>query len=226
MLNSSISIFTLAAEPIARYNGVIDCFIGDAMRSFWSEPFVSASEHAKFACFAALEQFVQLERLHRIMPDLMGFRKGLPDFDIRIGLATSEAIAGNIGSEQFKSYTVMGDAVELAEHLEGLNKKYGTKILLTEDTQQLAQDAIETREIDLIVVGDRQLKIYELLSRKGEIDIELEYLRDRFELGITAYHHQDFAQARAYFETCLLVKSDDRPTQIYLEIINQQTSNN
>ena len=216
--------FTLAAEPISHYNGVIDCFIGDAMRAFWGEPFVSAAEHAKFACFAALDQFVQLERLQRMMPDLMGFRKGLPDFNIRIGLATSEAIAGNIGSEQFKSYTVMGSAVELAERLEGLNKQYGTQILLAEETRKLAGDAIETREIAAIDLRDRPLTIYELLSRKGELALELEYLRDNFERGLLAYREGDLPRARSCFETCLLAKSDDKPSQIYLDVINDQLS--
>ncbi|MBP0017971.1 MAG: HAMP domain-containing protein [Cyanobacteria bacterium SBLK] len=215
--------FTLAAEPIARYNGVIDCFIGDALRAFWGEPFVSATEHAQFACFAALEQFEQLARLQRMMPDLMGFRKGLPDFNIRVGLATSEVIAGNIGSEQFKSYTVMGNAVEWAERLEALNKKYGTKILLTEDTWKLAKDAIETREIDMISIGDRQIKIYELLSRKNELDLEREYLRDTFEIGLSAYRDREFFKARGYFETCLLARSDDCSAQIYLEKIDRQS---
>lgn len=215
--------FTLVAEPIARYNGVIDCFIGDAMRAFWGEPFVSVTEHAKFACFAALEQFEQLARLQHMMPDLMGFRKGLPDFNIRVGLATSEVIAGNIGSEQFKSYTVMGSAVEWAERLETLNKKYGTKILITEDTRKLAKDAIETREIDVIPVGDRQIKIYELLSRKGELNLEREDLRDNFELGLFAYQSKEFTKARGYFETCILAQPEDRPSQIYLEIIKKQS---
>lgn len=152
----------------------------------------------------------------------MGFRKGLPDFKIRVGLATSEAIAGNIGSEQFKSYTVMGSSVKWAEELEGLNKKYGTKILLTEDTRQLAAESIETREIDEISIGDRTIKIHELLSRKDELDLEREYLRDNFKLGLSAYQNQELTKAKGHFETCLLAQPDDCPTQIYLEAIAQK----
>lgn len=226
LLNLINQYLTLAADPIARYHGAIDKFIGDAVTAFWSPPFVSEADHAKFACYAALEQFVQLEKLRQMMPELMGFRKGLPEVNIRVGLATSELLAGNIGSEQFKSYTVMGSAVQVAEQLESANKQYGTRILVEEETRKRAAEAIETREIDAIYTIDRQpVRVYELLGRKGELDPILAEWRDRFERGLSAYRDRDWNRAKSEFAACLHLKADDRATQLYLERIEQLQEN-
>lgn len=219
LVNLINQYMTLASEPIIRYDGMIDKFIGDAVVAFWGAPFVSEEEHAKLACYAALEQLNQLAELRRLMPDLMGFRRGLPEVNIRIGLATGELVSGNIGSENSRSYTVLGNAVEIAEHLEGMSKIYGTTILILEDTRQLAGDAIETREIDRIYVTgrDEPVSIYELLSLSGRLDPIIAELRETFEKGLKAYQRQDWDEARRHFENCLAIKSNDGPAKVYLE---------
>ena len=98
LVNLINKYLTLASEPIIRYKGVIDKYIGDAIMSFWGPPFTDESEHAKLACRASLEQFVKLDELQAQLPDLLGFRKGLPKINVRIGLCTGELIVGNIGS--------------------------------------------------------------------------------------------------------------------------------
>jgi class 3 adenylate cyclase len=223
LVNLINQYLTLASEPIAHYQGVIDKFIGDAVTAFWGPPFVSEADHAKLACFAALDQFKQLEKLRQMMPELMGFRKGLPDVNIRIGLASSELVAGNIGSEQFQSYTVIGEAVHLAEELESTNKQYGTKILILSETKQLAGDAIATREIDWLYLGDRSqpVPVYELLARSEELDPTIAQLRDRFEAGLNAYRHRQWSEAISNFQACLEIQPDDRPSQVYLQRIQQ-----
>ena len=221
LVNLINQYLTLASEPITQYNGVIDKFIGDAVTAFWGVPFVGETEHAKLACFAALEQFTQLAKLRRMMPDIMGFRKGLPEIKVRIGLATGELVAGNIGSEQSKSYTVMGKAMQIAEQLESANKTYGTKILLMEETKVLAADAIETREIDLLSFGDKEppIRVYELLGYRGELDPTMAQLRDRFEAGLREYRQQNWEQAHSYFQDCRSLKADDGPSGVYLKRI-------
>ena len=223
LVNLINQYLTLASEPIAHYQGVIDKFIGDAVTAFWGPPFVSGNDHAKLACFAALDQFKQLEKLRQMMPELMGFRKGLPDVNIRIGLASSELVAGNIGSTQFQSYTVIGEAVHLAEELESTNKQYGTKILILEDTKQLAGDAIATREIDWLYLGDRSqpVSVYELLARSEDLDPTIAQLRDRFEAGLNAYRHRQWPEAISNFQACLEIQPGDRPSQVYLQRIQQ-----
>ncbi|NET54765.1 MAG: HAMP domain-containing protein [Symploca sp. SIO2E6] len=221
LVNLINQYLTLASEPITQYHGVIDQFIGDAVTAFWGPPFVGETDHAKLACFAALEQFTQLARLRRMMPDIMGFRKGLPEIQVRIGLATGEVVAGNIGSEQSKSYTVMGKAMQIAEQLESANKKYGTNILLMEETKVLAADAIETREIDWLDINEREkpVRVYELLGYRGELNPRITQLRDRFEAGLREYRQQNWEQAQSHFLACLHLKADDKPSGVYLKRI-------
>jgi class 3 adenylate cyclase len=215
MINNYLS---LASEPIIRYRGVIDKFIGDAVVAFWGPPFVGEQEHARLACNAAMEQFVQLDKLRKRMPDLMGIRKGLPEVNIRIGLATGEVLVGNIGSENSKSYTIIGEVTKIVSSLEELNKKYGTQILIMDTTRDLVASDFETRKIDLIHANGSQrlMYIYELLSHKGELDTEIVQMRDTFEDGLRLYWKQSWSKAKQHFDNCLKIKPNDGPTQLYL----------
>ncbi len=219
LVNLINNYLSLASEPIIRYRGVIDKFIGDAVMAFWGPPFVGEQEHAKLACNAALEQFVQLDKLRKRMPDLMGIRKGLPDVNIRIGLATGEVLVGTIGSENSKSYTIIGEATKIVSSLEELNKQYGTQILIMEKTRDLVASVFETRKIDLIHAGgsQHQMFIYELLSHKGELDAENVQMRDAFEGGLGHYWKQSWSKAKQHFEDCLKIKPNDGPAQLYLK---------
>jgi adenylate cyclase len=218
--------FTLATRPITELKGIIDKFIGDAIVAFWGPPFVSASDHAKFACFAALEQLSQLKKLQQMLPDLIGIRKGLPVIKVRVGLDTGELVVGNVGTEHFKAYTAMGQAVTTAEQLEGLSKRYGTTILITERTRVLAGDAIETREIDLLPMGrdNTSVRIYELLDYGGSLSTAQVKLRTKFEEGLAAYRQQNWQIAQAAFESCLQTVPEDGPSHYYLQQIKLQTT--
>ena len=219
--------FTLMAQPITRRGGIIDKYIGDAIMAFWGPPFVGESEHARLACFAALDQLPMLGEFHKEMPELTGFRKGLPQIRFRIGIATGEVVVGNIGSEHIRSYTVMGDTVNLGSRLEGVNKHYGTTMMISEETQKMAADAIETRELDSIrVVGKSEpVRIYELLGRKGEVEGKILETRDRFEKGLAAYRNRDWEQARTCFEACRTLVPDDAPSQVFLERLTSLREN-
>ncbi len=95
--------------------------------------------------------------------------------DLRIGVATGEALVGSIGSDLMMSYTVMGDAVNLASRLEGANRVYGTRNLVSERTVAAAGTAIEFREVDRIIVAGqtRPQVVFEVLGRNGELTPEL-----------------------------------------------------
>lgn len=210
---------TLASEPILAREGMINQFIGDAVTAFWGPPFVSETNHAEFACYAALEQLSQLVKLRRLLPEIMGIRKGLPEIQIRIGLATGELIAGSLGAEQSKSYTVMGWPMQVAEYLEGANKRYGTTILLTAATRQQAADAIATRPIDRVILPSQSEPsvIYELLDTVGNLTATQTELRDRFEVGMAAYWAQNWELAASHFEVCGAIAPEDEVTQLYLQ---------
>src|SRR5882724_3899529 len=115
------------------------------------------------------------------LPELLGIRTLPNTFDIRIGIATGEALVGSIGSELMMSYTVMGDTVNLASRLESANKEYGGRILVSEATIAGAAGAIEAREIDRVVTmgQTRPETVYEIMARKGELMAAQSELRDR-----------------------------------------------
>lgn len=214
---------TLATAPIIETQGVVDKFIGDAIVAFWGPPFVDQADHARLACRAALEQLAQLEKLQRRLPEIVGIRKGIPKLGVRIGLDTGELVIGNIGAEHLQSYTVLGRTMEIAETLEGANKRYGTQILLTEQTRQLAGDMIEVREIDCLPLGEQNtlIPVYELLAYGTPLDRAISKLCDSFAEGLHAYRQEDWLRAQASFETCLQIDRNDGPSQFYLKQIAQ-----
>jgi len=132
---------------------VIDKYTGDAVIAFWTPPFSAGDDHASDACLAALAQQEAIIALRAQLPEITGMRRNPPILMIRMGIATGEAVVGTIGSAAARSYTVIGDTVNLASRLESINKLYGTSIILSEETFRLAQQVVEARELDLITVG-------------------------------------------------------------------------
>src|SRR6266571_3312228 len=210
---------TTMSAPIRSRNGIIDKYVGDAIMAFWGPPFNTADEHARLACLAGLDQLARLQPFRDALPELMGIRHGVPEISMRIGIATGEVVVGNIGSDVSKSYTVMGDTVNLASRLEGVSKTYGTRLLVDEATMAQAGDAIETREIDsILVVGKTEAhRIFEVLGRKGEIDAARGALRERFAAGLAAYRGQDWLEAATEFRACVAVVPGDGPALVFLE---------
>src|SRR4051794_2690115 len=220
VLNRYLSVIS---EPVRHNRGIIDKYIGDAVMAFWGPPFTGAEEQARLACLAALEQIAALPAFQAELPDLMGVRRGLPEVSIRVGIATGEVVVGSIGSEQTRSYTVIGDTVNFASRLEGAGKAYGTHLLISEATQRLAADAVETREIDtVLVVGKSEPeRIFELLGRKGEVSVARLELRDVFEAALVAYRRQAWEEAEAGFGKCLALDPEDGPSRVFVSRIAQ-----
>jgi adenylate cyclase len=206
---------------IHAHHGVIDKYIGDAVMAFWTPPFSSGDEHAADACLAALAQQDAIERLRDRLPEITGMRRNPPELVVRMGIATGEGVVGTIGSDAARSYTVIGDTVNLASRLEGINKLYGTSILLSEDTFRLAQGVIEARELDLITVAGKTepVRIYEVLGPAGALTAEQGALRDRFASGLAAYRRQAWDEAQGHFESCLATNPDDGPARLFLDRI-------
>jgi class 3 adenylate cyclase len=211
------------SEPVRHHSGIIDKYIGDAIMAFWGPPFTGADEQAHLACLAALDQLAGFAAFRSELPDLIGLKRGFPEIDIRIGIATGDVVVGSIGSEQTRNYTVIGDTVNLASRIEGANKTYGTRVLISDATNHLAADMLETREIDsVVVVGKTEpQRIFELLGRKGEVAHERLALRDAYVEALDAYRRKDWEKALAGFEDCLAIVPCDAPSKLFLERIAQ-----
>ena len=214
---------TVMSEPVRRNNGIIDKYIGDGIMAFWGPPFTGTDDHSGPACLAALDQLAGLAGFRAELPEITGLRRGFPEVDIRIGIATGDVVVGNIGSEQTRNYTVIGDTVNLASRLEAANKTYGTRALVSEGTNRFAADLVETREIDqVLVVGKTEpQRIFELLGRKGEVSGERLALRDAFGAALAAYRRKNWGEARAGFEGCLEIVPGDGPSTALLRRIVQ-----
>jgi adenylate cyclase len=178
--------FSTMSAPVREHEGIIDKYIGDAIMAYWGPPFNEDSEQTRLAALAAIDMLNRLARLRDSFPEIIGMRNAPISFDLRIGVATGEALVGSIGSEHMMNYTVIGDTANLAARLEGANKIYGSRILASEATAMGAADVVETREIDLVAMAGRARpeRIYEIMARKGCLTSEQAELRARLSDGL------------------------------------------
>jgi adenylate cyclase len=202
------------SAPIRSQRGIIDKYIGDAIMAYWGPPFTEDGEQARLACLAAADMLDQVPKLRIELPELLGVRAALDECDIRIGVATGEVLVGSIGSEFMMSYTVMGDAVNLASRLEGANKIYGSRCLVSAPAVAAAGDAIEFREIDrLVVVGQTHPEtVFDILGRKDELTPQQLSLRASYSQGLAAYRARRWDDARRAFGAALQAIPGDGPS--------------
>jgi adenylate cyclase len=210
------------SEPIRSHGGVIDKYIGDAIMAYWGPPFVEETDEGQFACLAAVEMIKRIARLRQEVTELLGVRVLPTECDVRIGVATGEALVGSIGSDIMMNYTVMGDTVNLAARLEAANKLYGSRSLIAEATVAKTDDTIQFREIDrLMVVGQSQPQaVFELLGRKDELTPKQDLLRTRYADGLAAYRAQHWEKARTAFAAVLEAVPTDGPAMTLLRRID------
>jgi class 3 adenylate cyclase len=212
VMNRYLSIMS---EPIRTNRGIIDKYLGDGIMAYWGPPFVGEADHASLACLAAIEMVGRIATLRKEIPELLGVL-GTPmeTCDLRIGVATGEALVGSIGSDVMMSYTVMGDVVNLASRLEGANKMYGIRTLVSERTVAGAGAAIEFREIDSIVVAGqtRSETVFEILGPKGELTPQQQALRNKYLEGLMAYRERRWDDALVAFNASLEAAPDDGPS--------------
>lgn len=215
------------SEPIRAHRGIIDKYIGDAIMAYWGPPFIEEADQARFACAAAVAMAERVPSLRRQLPELLGIRAMPVECDIRIGIATGEVLTGSIGSEFMMSFTVMGDAVNLASRLEAVNKVYGTRVLIAEGTAAALGPAFELREIDrLTVVGQSVPQtIFEVLARKDELTPQQQQLRTRYSEALTAYRAARWDDARAAFNAALEISPGDGPSRALLARIDRLVTN-
>jgi adenylate cyclase len=201
-------------DVILKTGGTVDKFIGDAIMAFWGAP-LADDNSAYHACAAALEMQSRLLRLQPRFSKMggVGIRQ-------RIGLNTGVCVVGNIGSEQKLNYTAMGDPVNLASRLEGVNKQYGTGTLISESTYQKVMKRVYVREVDRVqVVGKMEpVQIYELLdTAEKPLSEKMKYFLDIYGQGLKAYQERRWDEGIAYMEHAMLQIPNDPVSQLYIE---------
>ncbi len=152
-------------DVVFRNDGTLDKFIGDAVMAFWGAP-VPDELHPRKAVMCAIEMIEELKLLQEKWR-----REGKPVIEIGIGVNTGDMVVGNMGSGQKMEYTVIGDNVNLGSRLEGLNKEYHTRIIVSEATFLAVQDLVEAQLLGSVKVKGKtkEVTIYQILGRKGEI---------------------------------------------------------
>lgn len=212
------SYLSTMSAPVAESGGITDKFIGDAIMAFWGPPFTEAETHASLACQVALAQRGRLDSLRAESRDRHGLPLAEDTVDIRMGIATGELVAGTVGSEKLRSYTVMGDIVNVAARLEAANKALGTRILVSEETRNKASAEFEFRELGMLEIRGRaqEERAFELLAAQGELDPARDHLRDDYEAGLAAFRAGDFPAAAAAFTRCVRSAPDDRAARSFL----------
>ncbi|MBI5526507.1 MAG: adenylate/guanylate cyclase domain-containing protein [Deltaproteobacteria bacterium] len=206
---------------VFKHEGTLDKYMGDAIMAIFGAP-LDQPDHAARCCATALDMMDELKVLRASWKE-----RGLPEINIGIGINTGEMIVGNMGSDVKFEYTVIGDNVNLGSRLEGVNKEYGTNIIISEFTQAQIAGQFAVRELDLIRVKGKKepVKTFELVSRGMPTPEQQTYI-STFEDGLKAFRTQKWEAAAALF-----AKSDgmrpggDPPSKRYLERIEYLKEN-
>ncbi len=191
--------------------GTLDKYIGDAIMAFWGSP-VPQEDHARRACAAAIEMQRRLRELNKQWAE-----QGRKQLAIGVGVNTGPMSVGNMGSPQRLAWTVMGDNVNLASRLEGINKHYHTGIVISEFTRQQVGDGFVARELDRIRVKGKlhPVGIYELLDFANGAS-KYDDLLTRFADALCAYRSQCWQQAIEKLEQLLVTYPEDGPSKEFL----------
>jgi adenylate cyclase len=201
--------YAAMTEEVFAVQGTLVEYVGDEMFALFGAPMTQA-DHATRACMSALAMRARRESLSDEWEKI-----GRPRIKARTGINSGNMLVGNIGSKYRFHYGAMGDAVNLASRLEGLNKIYGTQIIISGETAELVAGAFRLRELDLVRVKGRAqaLIIYELI---GVVDMELSDERERllslYAAGLTSYRQRGWDEALELLRQCLLISPDDRPS--------------
>ena len=210
--------FTASTESIRAHQGIVDKFIGDGVMAFWASPFSPGESHALDGCRACLELKESFGKISREISEITGIRRNVPKFHVRMALATGDTVIGTVGSDTTKSFTVIGDTVNTASRLEGVNKIYGTTILINEECYRLAENHIEAREIDVVTVFGKAepVRIFELQGLQGSLDPKTSKLNNLYADALQLYREQKWKEAEAAFRDCLKLRESDGPSLEFL----------
>ena len=210
--------FEELSSIISKEAGTIDKYIGDSIMAFWGAPLPDAESchHAAYAAVLCQEKLVELNAQWK--------KQGRPQFITRIGIHTGEAIVGNLGSSERLNYTALGDTINIASRLEGINKNYKTNIIVSDEVYEQIKDRFILRMIDCVIVKGRTKSscLYELLGDdRTKITFDLNAYRAQFKEGFMHYQKQQWDEAIASFHHCIKIYPTDTIAPIFIGRCNQ-----
>ncbi len=210
---------TEMSVEILRHDGFLDKYIGDCIMAGFGIP-IATSNHAVQACLAALANQRRAAGLRQKFHLMKA-----PEIHVRIGIHTGPVICGNMGSEKRLDYTMVGDSVNLASRLEGVNKVYGTGIIISETTARLTEGRFRTRRLDRIRVRGKK-EAYDILELRGMADEipdgEKQFL-ERFHEGLDRFRDRDWPLAAQHFHAAFALQPTDATCLLYLERCRENT---
>ena len=217
-LNRYLSALTAV---ILKNHGFVDKYIGDSIMAFWNAP-LEESDQRYLACLAAVECINAVEELNKTLPP------GMPETPaVRIGINSGTVNVGNYGSSTRFSYTVIGDEVNLASRIEGVNKFFGSHLLVTEATYLPVRDRLLGRELGRVrVVGKIvPIRVYELLAKRADATALHLSLVELFERAAVPFAAGDFAGALKIYEEALALAPDDAVLLLRLNCVRDFIKN-
>lgn len=223
--NQLTDYFEAISHEIIRHEGTIDKYIGDGVLAFWGAP--SDVKDAPFiACYSALLCQAELLKMNTRWK-----AQGKPQFLTRIGLHVGNVIVGNIGTKERMNYSIIGDPVNLASRLEGVNKIYHTKICVSEDLYEKVKDRFLLRPLDIITVKGKThpTKVFELIGLFNAKEVIIRptdtqiALCKAFEEAFNLFHQKDFTKACELFLTLSKQFPEDYLLQFYLARCKENT---
>lgn len=207
--------FDLMLNELKTVGATVDKFVGDAIVAFWGAP-LSDPNQVKNALNGVIACSRELEKKNREWE-----QSGRPMMRTRFGLTVGEVTVGNIGAEHRLSYTVLGDKVNLAARLEGINKLYGTEVMAPEELVLKAGDEYLWRRVDRVAVKGKTegIDIYELLGTKGDVSSEkLQFAKD-YETGLKLFQESEFEKSEIQLNKLKKNYPDDKSILRLLESI-------
>jgi adenylate cyclase len=223
LLRRVSSYFELMTHAIKEENGTVDKFIGDAVMAFWGAPLLD-ERHAYHACVAAIKSQRRMQALNAQLA-----AEGKPPLYVRIGIHSDAVLVGNIGSVERLSYTVMGDGVNIASRLEGVNKEYGTQICVSHSVFKEAGERLWLRPIDQITVKGRkgELIIYEALgTRDGSEETQASEIQQQVcllsEKAFGFFMNRQYREATTVYARILEIDETDPVARVMLRKCGEQ----
>jgi adenylate cyclase len=205
------------SELIYEKEGTLDKYIGDAIMAFWGAP-DHTPDHAWQACHAAL---ACQNRLAAMAPEWK--EKYGAKLYARIGINTDVMTVGLVGSNRLHNYSVIGDAVNLASRLEGANKPFGTTLMISQRTLDLAQGKVEVRPIARLQVKGKEnwVMVYELLAKAGELTDAQREAQQLFTAAFEAFLRRDWVEAESRLQQLVASEPADALARLYLKRVRE-----